>query len=147
MYKPIIVVPFYNHFTAFSKFAKKLLTLSYPILVVNDGSIPEETNKVKKLCKEHNFYYIELPKNQGKGGAVIAGMQYAIKNNYTHILQIDADGQHEYKDIGKNYIHINFKHDHNIYDFNFRAKASLVLDMINDFSTGIMKLMKNFLLN
>ena len=101
MYKPIIVVPFYNHFTAFSKFAKKLLTLSYPILVVNDGSIPEETNKVKKLCKEHNFYYVELSQNQGKGGAVIAGMQYAIKNKYTHILQIDADGQHEYKDIDK----------------------------------------------
>ena len=49
---------------------------------------------------------------------------------------------HEYKEIGKNYISINFKHNHNIYDFAFRAKAALVLDMINDFSSGIMKLMR-----
>ena len=48
----------------------------------------------------------------------------------------------ETKDIGKNYIYINFKNDHNIYDFKYRATAGLVLDMINDLSTGVMKLLR-----
>lgn len=49
---------------------------------------------------------------------------------------------HEYKDINKTYIFVNFKHNHSISDFPFRAKATLVCDMINEFSTGIMKLMR-----
>lgn len=101
MYKPVIVIPFYNHFNAFSVFAEKLQTLPYPLLVVNDGSMEKETNLVKQLCSKYNFYYIELEKNKGKGGAVIAGMKYAVDNGYTHIVQIDADGQHEYRDIDK----------------------------------------------
>lgn len=48
----------------------------------------------------------------------------------------------EHKAIGKNYIYINFKHKHNIFDFDFRAKTSITLDMVNEFSTGLMKLLR-----
>ncbi len=36
-----------------------------------------------------------LPVNQGKGGAVIAGLELAAQAGFTHALQIDADGQHD----------------------------------------------------
>ena len=48
----------------------------------------------------------------------------------------------ETKDINKNYIMVNFNNPHTIYDFEYRAKAGLVLDMINDFSTGLLKVMR-----
>ncbi len=101
MYKPLIVIPFYNHFQAFNQFAKKLQTLSYPILVINDGSSDSERAHLKTLCSNHQFHYIEHIQNQGKGGAVLSGIAYALANGYTHVIQIDADGQHEYKDIKK----------------------------------------------
>jgi len=39
--------------------------------------------------------------NRGKGAAVISGCYQASVLGYTHIIQIDADGQHDSKDIDK----------------------------------------------
>jgi glycosyltransferase involved in cell wall biosynthesis len=38
---------------------------------------------------------VSLPENRGKGGAVSAGLDKAHELGLTHILQIDADGQHD----------------------------------------------------
>ena len=37
--------------------------------------------------------------NQGKGAAVMTGIRHAADAGYTHVLQIDADGQHRAADI------------------------------------------------
>lgn len=47
---------------------------------------------------EKIFLY-HLPHNQGKGAAVIYGFREAYQKGFTHALQIDADGQHDLKDI------------------------------------------------
>ena len=36
-----------------------------------------------------------LDKNQGKGAAVHHGFAWAKNNGYSHVFQIDADGQHD----------------------------------------------------
>lgn len=46
------------------------------------------------------------------------------------------------KNIGKNYININFVNNHNIYDLKYLATKSLVFNMINDISTGVLKTMR-----
>src|SRR5262249_41031442 len=33
--------------------------------------------------------------NQGKGGAVAAGLRHALARGFTHAVQVDADGQHD----------------------------------------------------
>jgi glycosyltransferase involved in cell wall biosynthesis len=38
-------------------------------------------------------------RNQGKGAAVMTGAREAFKSGYTHLLQIDADGQHAPQDV------------------------------------------------
>jgi glycosyltransferase involved in cell wall biosynthesis len=38
---------------------------------------------------------IDLPINLGVGSAVRAGYQYALKNKYEYVIQIDADDQHD----------------------------------------------------
>ena len=40
-----------------------------------------------------------LPKNCGKGAAVKYGLREALKQSYSHVLQIDADGQHATTDV------------------------------------------------
>ena len=42
---------------------------------------------------------VRLPVNQGKGGAMMAGLREALRRGHTHALQIDADGQHATADI------------------------------------------------
>lgn len=46
------------------------------------------------------------------------------------------------KNIGKNYIYINFVNNHNVYDLKYLATRSLILDMINDISTGMLKIIR-----
>jgi hypothetical protein len=43
---------------------------------------------------------VTLPKNRGKGGAVIAGLFRAKEEGYSHALQVDADGQHDLDEVG-----------------------------------------------
>jgi predicted LPLAT superfamily acyltransferase len=38
---------------------------------------------------------IRLTENQGKGGAVSAGLRYAFERGFSHVVQLDADGQHD----------------------------------------------------
>lgn len=100
-FKPIIVIPFYNHIDRFKKVCVHFFNLKSPVLVVNDGSEPHETGELKAICNKYDFLYMKLEKNSGKGKAVIEGIKYAIENRYTHVLQIDADGQHNISDIPK----------------------------------------------
>ncbi len=42
---------------------------------------------------------IHQPFNQGKGAAVIVGFKAAVRMGYTHVLQIDADGQLDFSAV------------------------------------------------
>ena len=99
MFKPILIVPFYNHVQAFEKNLKNFQDTGLPVLIVDDGSEKEQSDRMRELCKKNNFQFIRLPLNKGKGQAVITGMKKALEQNYTHALQIDADGQHNFSDI------------------------------------------------
>jgi len=99
MFKPIIVIPFFNHGMAFKKIAPCLKKMNCPILVVNDGSAAAETQLLNQLCQEHQFVCLHCSKNGGKGAAVKKGLNWAFSNGYSHALQIDADGQHNLDDV------------------------------------------------
>lgn len=97
--KPVIIVPCFNHGDAFAPVADKLTTFKMPVIVVDDGSNSQQSKKIKNICSKHKFLYVKNKINGGKGAAMIVGFQYALKNGFTHGLQIDADGQHDIRDI------------------------------------------------
>ena len=99
MKKPVIIVPCFNHADAFVNVADKLSKFKHDVIVVDDGSEKAQSKKIKKICETHKFFYLKNLKNGGKGAAMLTGFQFAIKNGFTHALQIDADGQHEVRDI------------------------------------------------
>lgn len=101
IFKPVILIPVYNH----GKACVKVVETLYPycsknnikIILVDDGN-GEETKTYLKNIKESYTVLIELvvlPKNLGKGGAFKAGMLKAKELGFTHALQLDADGQHD----------------------------------------------------
>lgn len=99
MVQPVIIVPCFNHGDAFAHVADKLSEFQKPVIVVDDGSTPMQSKKIKNICSKHKFFYLKNLKNGGKGAAMITGFKFAIKNGFTHALQIDADGQHDVHDI------------------------------------------------
>jgi glycosyltransferase involved in cell wall biosynthesis len=59
-------------------------------LIVNDGS----SDNTLDILKQQQVNYISFPENRGKGAALTAGFDYAIKRGYRSVLCLDADLQH-----------------------------------------------------
>ena len=98
-----IIVPVYNHEEAIPHVVTQLKTYGIPCLLVNDGS-SAGCSKVLADCARQEPKWITLlnrPKNGGKGAAVMDGLKEAIRLGFTHAIQIDADGQHDFNDIPK----------------------------------------------
>jgi len=98
--KYCFVIPHYNHHLAFAEFLPILSHLSIPCVVVDDGSEPESTLAIEKLLENYsNIYLLKHAFNRGKGAAVFTGAYYARSLGFTHMIQIDADGQHDVNDV------------------------------------------------
>lgn len=98
-----IVVPIYNHGKQLRNTIKNIARYDLPIILINDGSQDNTKQIMREVAGEFNNIVLteSLDKNQGKGVAVSHGANLAFKIGYTHMLQIDADGQHDSTDIPK----------------------------------------------
>ncbi len=66
-----------------------------PVWVVIDGSTDgSETTLNAMALKDTGLRVIHLPRNKGKGAAVLHGLNLASAEGYTHALTMDSDGQH-----------------------------------------------------
>jgi glycosyltransferase involved in cell wall biosynthesis len=66
-----------------------------PVWVVVDGSTDGTTVELQEMAKnDDGLRVIVLPHNQGKGAAVLRGLDEASNAGYSHVLTMDSDGQH-----------------------------------------------------
>lgn len=93
-FNPCLVIPCYNHGRELSIYLPRLVHTQLPIIVVDDGSNEEEAELIRGACSRAGAQLERLPRNGGKWVAVAVGMRLADKAGYTHVLQCDADGQH-----------------------------------------------------
>jgi glycosyltransferase involved in cell wall biosynthesis len=91
----LVLIPSYN------PGAKSLDTVAAarrhwsPVWVIVDGSTDGSTARLVSLAAgDPELRVIELPVNQGKGAAVLRGLHEALAAGFTHVLTMDADGQH-----------------------------------------------------
>ncbi len=90
------VVPSHNHWTAIGQVLAGLRLQGLPVFVIDDGSAEPARTALAGLQTPDNAVVVHrLAVNQGKGGAVIAGLHLAWEAGYTHAVQVDADGQHD----------------------------------------------------
>ncbi|MCV2368074.1 glycosyltransferase family 2 protein [Roseateles oligotrophus] len=99
--RTLAVVPVYNHGAAVGAVVQGLRAHGLPVLLVDDGSAADCAAVLDALAAaEPGQIRVErLPVNQGKGGAMMAGLRRALALGYSHALQIDADGQHDGSDV------------------------------------------------
>ena len=90
------LIPVYRHITTIDPLTEKLAALGLPIILVDDGNGPEYRDHFAKLAAHTpGVIVVSLEKNVGKGGALARGFEKAAELGLTHVLQIDADGQHD----------------------------------------------------
>ncbi|MGP4954897.1 glycosyltransferase family 2 protein [Pseudomonas helleri] len=99
MHNPCAVIPVYNHETAVPAVVEALQAAGLPCVLVDDASSPACSAVLTELALHEHIYLVRLAVNQGKGGAVMAGLREASRLGFTHALQVDADGQHDLSDV------------------------------------------------
>jgi glycosyltransferase involved in cell wall biosynthesis len=99
MFRPVVVIPVYNHGVTAVKVIASVVAHGLPCIVVDDGSRPDSAALLDEASRQPGVQLLRLPRNCGKGGAVLAGFHSAAQQGFTHALQIDADGQHDTADI------------------------------------------------
>jgi len=99
VHKPCAVIPVYNHERAVPAVVAELLAAGLPCVLVDDASSPACAAVLQQLAEHERVHLVSLALNQGKGGAVMAGLREAARQGFTHALQVDADGQHDLTDV------------------------------------------------
>lgn len=99
MFKPIVLIPTYNHHKELPSMIEKIQSHDIDILIVNDGSDECIGKILSEIATKADVKLLGLKRNGGKGAAVKAGIRYASRNGYSHCIQIDADGQHDTSDL------------------------------------------------
>jgi glycosyltransferase involved in cell wall biosynthesis len=90
------VIPVYNHGKTAGAVVERLSKYGLPLILIDDGSDAETKGCLAQITADHPLVVlVTLKKNRGKGGAVAAGINKAHEMGLTHVLQIDADGQHD----------------------------------------------------
>jgi glycosyltransferase involved in cell wall biosynthesis len=94
-YSHLVLIPSYNTGAKVMETVRDALAVWQPVWVVVDGSTDGTAVTLQTLA-EHTpaLKVFILPHNQGKGAAVLHGLQQAAAVGYTHTLTLDADGQH-----------------------------------------------------
>lgn len=91
----LLLIPSYNTGARLLQTVRDALAQWQPVWVVVDGSTDGSADALKTLAATApGLRMIELPVNRGKGAAVLHGMECAQAEGFTHVLTMDADGQH-----------------------------------------------------
>lgn len=100
-FKPIVLIPVYDHEHAIGKVVAAVLQHGVPCMLVDDGSgLPcAQVLDALAAAEPEKITLVRHAENRGKGAAVLTGFTRAAADGYTHALQIDADGQHRVDDI------------------------------------------------
>lgn len=100
-FKPCILIPVYNHEHAIDAVVKAVLEHHVFCVLIDDGSSENCAKVLESIAATfpEQVALVRHPKNLGKGAAVLTGFQYAAQHHFSHLLQVDADGQHCINDI------------------------------------------------
>jgi len=93
----LVIVPAWNEEETVGSTVREVLRAvpTADVLVVDDGSV----DGTPRIAAEAGARVLSLPYNLGVGGAMRAGFRYARRFGYRQAIQVDADGQHDPRDI------------------------------------------------
>jgi glycosyltransferase involved in cell wall biosynthesis len=108
----LVLIPSYNTGPQLIETVRGALAAWSPVWVVIDGSTDGSADAVRALHDTRaghdaaaemaapGLRVFVLPANRGKGGAILHGLEAAAADGFTHVLTMDADGQHPAASIG-----------------------------------------------
>jgi glycosyltransferase involved in cell wall biosynthesis len=91
----LVLIPSYNPGEKVFETVTGALAAWKPVWVVVDGSSDGTEQRLIEMAREDTQLKVfVLPRNRGKGAAVLHGLREAADRGFTHALIMDSDGQH-----------------------------------------------------
>lgn len=95
-----LVIPIYDHGDSIAAVVESLAKYDLPCLIVDDGSGEATRQQLDQL--EERYAWVEVVhhgRNRGRGAALRTAYEGAAARGRTHVIQLDADGQHDTADV------------------------------------------------
>jgi glycosyltransferase involved in cell wall biosynthesis len=94
------LIPIYDHKDEIGDVVEELVGFGLPVLIVDDGSNAATRRVLDGIAQRHTPVEIcRRPHNGGRGAALKTGYRLAFERGFSHVLQLDADGQHCGSDV------------------------------------------------
>lgn len=91
----LVLIPSYNPGDKVFETVRAARQHWAPVWVVVDGSTDGTAEGLIEMAGlDQGLRVMVLPQNQGKGAAVLHGLELASRMGYSHVLTMDSDGQH-----------------------------------------------------
>ena len=91
----LVLIPSYNTGPKVYETVAQARACWDPVWVVVDGSDDGTAEGLRAMqARDPGLRVWVLPRNRGKGAAVLHGLQEAVAAGFTHVLTMDSDGQH-----------------------------------------------------
>ncbi|MCL4685734.1 glycosyltransferase family 2 protein [Myxococcota bacterium] len=98
--KPCLLIPIFDHGEEITGVVESLAPAQLPCLIVDDGSNAATRAVLADLAEQKPWVEVHRrPRNGGRGAALKTGYREALARGYSHALQLDADGQHDARDV------------------------------------------------
>ena len=98
--RPCLVIAIFDHCDTIAGVVESLAALGLPCIVIDDGSADATRQEVDRLEALHAWVEVERhPRNRGRGAALKTAYRAAASRGMTHVIQLDADGQHDAADV------------------------------------------------
>lgn len=91
----VVVIPAQDEESDVGEIVERVLKTGFEAIVVDDYS----SDRTRILAREAGATVLELPFHAGAWAAIQTGMRYARRLGATHVVTLDADGQHNPEDI------------------------------------------------
>jgi glycosyltransferase involved in cell wall biosynthesis len=91
----LIVVPALNEGRSVGDVVTATRDLGYDVCVVDDGSTDDTASRARAA----GAVVLQVPLNLGVGGALRCGFRWALTQGYDVAVQLDADGQHDPREV------------------------------------------------
>lgn len=99
MKRILMIIPAYNEEESIGQLLDNMtqqhIQEQVDVLIINDGS----KDKTAEIVREKGYKVISQIFNMGYGAALQTGYKYAAQQGYEYLLQLDADGQHDLKNV------------------------------------------------
>ena len=91
----LVLIPAFNEEISIGNVITDVLNNGYQLLVISDGS----SDNTVRVARSYGVPVLQFSSNLGVGAALRAGFRYANVEGYQHVVQVDADGQHDASQI------------------------------------------------